>query len=248
MTIHRSADFPLVVITGAHGGIGSATARHFLDRGLCVLGLDLAPVPEALDGRSGYTHATVDVTDLEQLHAVAATAGPVSHLVAVAGGALPEEIAAPHQLPTPQVWHDSVTLNLTGAYHLLAAFEGNLQAADGNRSVTLVSSINAVRTYGLVAYSAAKAGLTGFMHALVAPLGAAGIRINTVLPGTVPTPRTIAEWAYDPRHFADLAATVPTGRLGTPDDVAAAITALAVDLTHVHGVALPVDGGQNLQA
>jgi NAD(P)-dependent dehydrogenase (short-subunit alcohol dehydrogenase family) len=84
------------------------------------------------------------------------------------------------------------------------------------------------------------------VRALVVPLGAAGVRVNAVAPGTVPTPATRREWAHVPTHFEDMAALVPTGRLGTPDDVAAAFLVLARDLTHVSGQVLAVDGGQSL--
>jgi NAD(P)-dependent dehydrogenase (short-subunit alcohol dehydrogenase family) len=72
------------------------------------------------------------------------------------------------------------------------------------------------------------------------------VRVNAVAPGTVPTTATRREWAHVPTHFDDMAALVPTGRLGTPDDVAAAFLALARDLTHVSGQVLAVDGGQSL--
>jgi 3-oxoacyl-[acyl-carrier protein] reductase len=94
------------------------------------------------------------------------------------------------------------------------------------------------------AYSAAKAGLVGMMHGLVRPLGAEGIRVNTIAPGTIRTPRTERIWAHVPGHFERLADSTALGRLGEPRDVARAYRALALELTHVSGEVLVVDGGQ----
>jgi NAD(P)-dependent dehydrogenase (short-subunit alcohol dehydrogenase family) len=94
------------------------------------------------------------------------------------------------------------------------------------------------------AYSAAKAGLVGMMRALTAPLGAEGIRVNVVAPGTVRTPRTERIWSSDPGHFERLERGTALGKLGTPDDVSRVFVALATWLTHVTGQVIVVDGGQ----
>ena len=94
------------------------------------------------------------------------------------------------------------------------------------------------------AYSAAKAGLIGLMHALVSPLGAKGIRINVIAPGTIRTPRTERIWAHRPEHFQRLATGTALGRVGAPEDVGRAFLAVATLLTHVTGQVLVVDGGQ----
>jgi NAD(P)-dependent dehydrogenase (short-subunit alcohol dehydrogenase family) len=71
------------------------------------------------------------------------------------------------------------------------------------------------------------------------------VRVNVVAPGTIPTPSTRKEWAHVPDHFDRMAASVPIGRLGEPEDVAAAFLSLARDLRHVSGQTLIVDGGQS---
>jgi NAD(P)-dependent dehydrogenase (short-subunit alcohol dehydrogenase family) len=109
------------------------------------------------------------------------------------------------------------------------------------------SSVNAFQGWGEPAYSAAKAGLIGLVHALTVPYGTRGIRINAVAPGTIDTPNTRAEDARDPDHFEVMQLGVPLGRLGQPDDVAAVLLALARDMQHVTGQVLTVDGGQTIQ-
>ena len=233
-----------VVVTGAAGGIGSVVVDSLLAAGCRVVGLDLNVAVTAGREEDLYKGYVVDVTDAAGMRELARQLGPVEHLVGIAGGALDEEIAA-DGLVDPAVWESSLKLNLSGAYLFLHSFYPNLLAAHGNRSVTLVSSVNATKGFGLVAYSAAKAGMSGLMCSLLTPLGREGIRINLVSPGTTPTPRSLHEWAGNPEHFERMRAQIPLGRLGTPADVAAAVKAVALELTHVHGAELFVDGGQS---
>jgi NAD(P)-dependent dehydrogenase (short-subunit alcohol dehydrogenase family) len=241
-------DARLVLVTGVAGGIGSATARRFLDAGYAVAGVDIDSRALTAPGEGDYVGAVADVRDANAMRDVVARLGrPIAHVVTCAGISLPEEADdAGRALPDVEVFRGTIELNLTSHYISLAAAWPTLRDGSGDRSVSFASSINAFQSFGLIGYSAAKAGLIGLVRALVVPLGAAGVRVNAVAPGTVPTPATRREWAHVPTHFEDMAALVPTGRLGTPDDVAAAFLVLARDLTHVSGQVLAVDGGQSL--
>jgi NAD(P)-dependent dehydrogenase (short-subunit alcohol dehydrogenase family) len=131
---------------------------------------------------------------------------------------------------------------------LIQAALPRLIAADGDRSITLCSSVNALRGYGAPAYSAAKAGLIGMTHALATPLGKRGIRVNVVAPGTTRTPLVEEEMrrANDPSRLDRKAKEVPLGRVAMPEDVAAAIESLADRMTYVTDEVIKVDGGQLL--
>jgi NAD(P)-dependent dehydrogenase (short-subunit alcohol dehydrogenase family) len=239
----------VVVVTGAHGAIGQATARGFLEAGYGVVGLDREPAVVEAVGAVGYRGVAVDLRDetaLDRAVAAVGEVGTLAHVVGIAGGALagePETDGDPSALE-PRLFRDSIEANLTTQFLVLRATLSLLRKTDGDRSITLTSSWNALSGCGLPAYSAAKAGLIGMMHALVQPLGREGIRINVVAPGTVRTPRTERLWRHDPDHFERLRGSSALGRLATPDDVARAFVALARDLTHVTGHVLVVDGGQ----
>jgi len=239
----------LALITGAAGGIGRATALAFLDAGFAVAGLDVADAVLEPPGPGDYAGLVADVRDAAATReAIGSLRRPVAHLVTCAGISLPAETAdAGRVLPDVDVFRASVELNLTSHYATLAAAWPGLRDGAGDRSVSFASSVNALQSFGLIGYSAAKAGLIGLVRALVVPLGAVGVRVNAVAPGTVPTANTRREWAHVPEHFDEMAALVPTGRLGTPDDIAAAFLSLARDLTHVSGQTLVVDGGQSLR-
>lgn len=238
-----------VVVTGAAGAIGAATVKAFLAEGYNVLGLDRDPAVAGL-GAGAYVGLVVDLLDHEELQKdlrQASDGRRLAHLVGVAGGALPEEPTTQHDPGglDPAVFRASLELNLTSQYVVLHALWPWLrESGPGDRSVTFTSSFNALSGQGMPAYSAAKAGLIGMMHALTAPLGADGVRVNVVAPGTIRTPRTEKIWAHVPDHFERLAATTALGRLGAPEDVADSFVALATRLTHVTGQVIVVDGGQ----
>ena len=248
-----------VLITGAAGAIGSATVRAFIAAGFSVVGFDVVegvsdmPAPDGPAAKmpaGSYLGIQVDAEDEVAVAAAVATAegaGPLAHVVGIAGGALPDEPASqadPVQL-SPKVFRASVEANLTSQFVVLQAVLPWLRASTGvDRSVTFTSSWNALTGAGMPAYSAAKAGVIGMMHALAGPLGAEGIRVNVVAPGTIRTARTEKIWAHDEGRWERLASTTAVGRLGTPDDVARTFVALATALTHVTGQVLVVDGGQ----
>jgi meso-butanediol dehydrogenase / (S,S)-butanediol dehydrogenase / diacetyl reductase len=240
----------VVVVTGAAGAIGSATARAFVDGGFHVVGLDREPSITGTIDSEHFTGLQVDLADeVRTCEAVAAAAehGRLVHVVSIAGGALPQEpgTAGDPMAVSATTFRASVDANLTTQFLVLRAALPLLRRNAGeDRSIALTSSFNALTGCGMPAYSAAKAALTGLMYALVDPLGKDGIRINVIAPGSVRTPRTERIWQHDPTHFPRLEAGTALGRLGSPDDIARAFIALSTLLSHVTGQVLVVDGGQ----
>lgn len=239
---------PTVLVSGSSGGIGTATCRYFHQSGYEVVGIDLHPAgPDAPPMQT----LLVDVTDADAVALALGQAGvdEVAHVITLAGISHPAEPVAhlQHTVVEPGVFRASIDVNLIGHYNVIYAALPRMERCAGDRSITVVSSINAIRGFGLPAYSAAKAGLLGLVTAMTPVLGQRGIRINALMPGTTPTPATIAEWAQDPGHFEKMAESVPLGRLGTPENVAEALGAL-VRLSHVTGQHLAVDGGQSVWA
>ena len=236
-----------VLVTGAAGGLGAALAGALLARGDQVVALDRAAIDEVPAGMRAYAVDLLDETAVAAALADAALAGfAIRHLVAIAGGALPDEKACvdPAQLSL-DVFRRSLDQNLVTAWIALRAALPHLRGVDGDRSITLTSSTDALAAYGLPAYAAAKAGLLGLVRSLAATLGADGIRINAVAPGDVPTERNVREWAHVPGWYDRLREASVLDRLGTPPDIAAAYLAL-IDLQHVTGQTLVVDGGQTI--
>lgn len=235
-----------VLVTGAAGALGSAAVNAFVAVGAHVLAVDR----DKMRGDGPAERCVIDLTDPGAESQIADAIGgrPLHHLVGIAGGALagePETQHDPVELDI-EVFRASVDANLVSQFVALrGALPALRTAAPADRSVTLTSSFNALSAQGMPAYSAAKAGLLGLMHGLVEPLGREGIRINVVAPGTIRTPRTERLWSDTPGHFERLEAGTALGRLGTPEDVAAAYLSCTT-MAHCTGQVLVIDGGQTV--
>lgn len=229
-----------VLITGSAGGIGGATVEAFRGAGFSVIGLDRNPGPDA----DGFTPVVVDLRDCDEVERALAPIGSIHHVVCVAGGALPAEKTSqdPAMLPI-DAWRESIEQNLTSAFVTVRACLPALRRASGDRSITVVSSTDALLSTGLTAYAAAKAGLIGMVRALAGPLGAEGIRINAVAPGDVITPRNSAEWGHVDGWYQRMSDATALKRLVTTEEVGGAFLALATTLTSVTGQIVVLDGG-----
>jgi NAD(P)-dependent dehydrogenase (short-subunit alcohol dehydrogenase family) len=242
-----------VLISGAAGGIGTATVDRFLASGYEVAGIDISPAVEGLRPER-YRGAVADVTEPGQLAAAVdrlLDGLELKHVVGLAGRVVPAEgniLSIRDPGAATEAFDSSLSLNLSAQFTLIHATLEWLGHARGDRSITLCSSVNALRGYGVPAYSAAKAGLTGMMHALATPLGARGIRINVVAPGTTRTPLLESDLANasDPTAMDRKEQEVPLGRIGMPEDVAAVIESLADRMTYVTDEVIKVDGGHLL--
>jgi NAD(P)-dependent dehydrogenase (short-subunit alcohol dehydrogenase family) len=229
-----------VLVTGAAGGIGTATVQAFLGAGFDVVGLDRQPAP----GQPGYTHVVLDLLDDGAVRDAVAEAGALQHVVCIAGGALmPEKTTDDPAELELEVWRASLDQNLTAAFISLQAALAGLRQLEGDRSISFVSSTDALLSCGLPAYAAAKAGLIGLVRALTGPLGAEGIRINAVAPGDIPTERNVAEWGHIDGWYSRMREATALDRLVTADEVGAAFLAVATQLTSLTGQTIVVDGG-----
>jgi 3-oxoacyl-[acyl-carrier protein] reductase len=241
----------VAVVTGGSGGIGAATCRLLAANGakVAVNGRDQARIDVVVDGiRAAGGEAVgvaADCTDLaavERLRQQVERAfGPAEILAAFVGGgrARPGPVA---EVPAED-WRSTVDGSLTATFLTLKSFlPGMLQRGQG-AILTMASS--AARLPGLGApapYVAAKAGVIMLTRQVASEVGRQGVRVNCLAPHTVLTER-IAQMMPEERQH-QLAAAVPLGRLGTPEDVALAAVFLASDsASWLTGVTLDVAGG-----
>lgn len=239
-----------VLISGAAGGIGLATARRFCADGYRVISLDKDPISGKGLPIVSYLVDLTDDSEVERIFSLLREdQKDISHFIGIAGGASPKEpkLQTEGALPDAALFAASLDQNLVSQWRVLTHVLPFLEKAAANGetpSVTLVSSINAMAAYGLPAYSAAKAGMAGLINSMVDFLGSRGIRINALAPGTIPTPKSRAEWALAPGHFEEAGAQTALGHVGTPEAIAESLWALCLHFPHTTGEVICADGGQ----
>jgi NAD(P)-dependent dehydrogenase (short-subunit alcohol dehydrogenase family) len=237
----------VALVTGGGHGIGRATARRLALEGaaVAVVDLDIAAAQAVADELAGDGAAALavhcDVRDRASVDQAVAESvkrfGRLDVLVNTAGGGREQ----PAFLDTgDEFWAALIDLNLTGVVRCIRAALPHLLAAPEGGSVVTIGSVNGMTAVGSEPYSAAKSGLQNLTVNLAARYAREGVRFNLIAPGTVRT----RVWDRHPESLRRLSKLYPLGRVGEPEDVAAAVAFLASDdAAWITGVILPVDGG-----
>jgi 3-oxoacyl-[acyl-carrier protein] reductase len=235
------------LVTGASQGIGAGIARRLAAAGArVVLAARSREKLEALAAEieSSGGRAFALELDLANADAIAGRVAavpeqllPIGILVNNAG------ITADNLLLRMSLdeWRRVLDTNLTGTYAVTKAVVRGMVRARWGRIVTVSSVVGLMGNAGQANYAAAKAGLIGFSKSLARELGSRNITVNVVAPGFV---RTAMTDALAPEQAANLEGQIVLGRLGTLDDVAAAVHYLASEeASYVTGEVLNVSGG-----
>ena len=237
-------DGKAALVTGASGGIGAAIARllHAQGAAVALSGTrveTLAALAAELGDRAHVCPADLRDSGAADALVTAAEAacGPLAILVNNAG--LTRDMLALRMKDAD--WQTVLDVDLTAPFQLArSALRGMLKRRAG-RIIGIGSIVGATGNSGQANYAAAKAGLVGMTKALAQEVGSRGITVNMVAPGFVDTPMTKA---LTEAQRAKLSEAIPLGRLGRPEDIAAAVLYLASDeAAWVTGATLHVNGG-----
>jgi meso-butanediol dehydrogenase/(S,S)-butanediol dehydrogenase/diacetyl reductase len=239
----------VAVVTGAARGIGLAIAGQFLADGWSVVMLDrdqamLAESSRQLSvaGESRVLAVEADVSDPRQVEAAARQVGQafggVDALVNNAGVA----VFAPIAETSWAAWREVMATNLDGPFLCTQALLPLLRRRAG-AAVVNIASISGLRASTLrVAYGTSKAALIHLTRQQAVELGDIGIRVNAVAPGPVET--AMAQAVHTPAIRADYRATIPLGRYGSLQEIAAVVHFLCTPAAgYINGQVLAVDGG-----
>lgn len=226
----------VVVVTGASRGIGRACVERFEAAGDRVAALSTSG--DAVGTAMGIRCDVADPTAVDEaFDAVESSLGPCEVLVANAG-VTADQLAIRMD---DEAWRRVLDVNLTGGFLCARRALRRMLRAHAGRVVFMSSVGGFLGVPGQANYAASKAGLVGLARALAREVGSRGITVNVVAPGLVDTDMTRA--IPEDRRDA-MAAQVPLGRLGAPEEVAEVVAFLASDAArYVTGAVLPVDGG-----
>ncbi len=243
----------IALVTGGVGGIGTGISKQLATNGCFVIANFLVPESEKswhdemlADGFGDDCCASVqaDVSDFDAAAAMVNTIqskyGPVDILVNCAG--ITRD--ASFRKMTLDQWRAVMSTNLDSAFNVTKQVIEGMVTREWGRIIN-ISSVNGVKgAFGQTNYAAAKAGILGFTKALALEVAKKGITVNTVSPGFIDTPMT---QAMPESARQEVINSIPTQRMGVPDDIANAVAFLASESSsYITGTNLSVNGGVHL--
>jgi NAD(P)-dependent dehydrogenase (short-subunit alcohol dehydrogenase family) len=222
----------VAIVTGAGRGIGRRIAETLVENGARVAGLDVVPH----DPEPGLLMIECDISDEESVDdafaRVEAELGPVSVLV-LSAGITP---LVPFDETSTELWERTLSINLTGAFLALRRAIPVMRAQGFGRVVALGAAAGKSGGTRSAAYAASKAGLMNLVKSIAAEYARDGITANVVAPALIDSGLMA--------NAHELVSRVPVGRLGTTDEVAAAVTFLcSAHAGYITGEVLDVNGG-----
>ncbi|PZF82345.1 3-oxoacyl-ACP reductase FabG [Jiangella anatolica] len=232
------------IVTGAARGIGLALATHLRRAGATVYVADY-DVEEA-----GVAAAAIDADALPlDVSDTAAVEAEVARVVAESGrldivvnnaGILRDRVV---WKLTDDDWNEVMAIHLGGTFRMTRAAIPHFRKQEYGRIINVTSYSGVRGNTGQANYSAAKAGIIGFTKTVAKEVAAFGITVNALLPNAA----TRMIESIPEAKLAELAAVVPMGRFGRPDEMAAAVSFLASEEAgYITGITLPVDGGASM--
>ena len=244
------AEDPTVVVTGASRGIGKAIAAAFARQGYRVIGTatgdtGLQTIATDIGTEFPRTSAvTLDVTSDQSIDAFCERLASAGHGVDVLvnnAGITRDNLVLRMK---DDDWEAVIAANLSAIFKLTRRLLKPMVKARQGRIITISSVVGASGNAGQANYAAAKAGIVGFSKSLAREVASRGVTVNVVSPGFIDTDMTAS---LAPSHRDKLLAQIPAGRLGRPDEIAAAVSFLASDAAaYITGETIHVNGGMHM--
>ncbi|SEJ50954.1 3-oxoacyl-ACP reductase FabG [Paraburkholderia diazotrophica] len=245
--MEKTLDKQIAIVTGASRGIGRAIAVELARQGALVIGtatsesgahaITEAFKAEGLSGRGAVLNVNDAAAAEALIEGTVKEFGALNVLVNNAG-ITQDQLAMRMK---DEDWDAVIDTNLKSVFRLSRAVLRPMMKARGGRIINITSVVGSAGNPGQANYAAAKAGVAGMTRALAREIGSRGITVNCVAPGFIDTDmtKTLPE-----EQQTALKAQIPLGRLGSPEDIAHAVTFLASPQAgYITGTTLHVNGG-----
>ena len=239
----------VALVTGAGAGIGLAIVRRFVEEGAQVVAADIDPAKLARFAGPDVQPCLCDVADAAAGRAAVTLAletyGALHVLVNGAATLTPDGTVV--ELDEAD-WREALEVNLTGCFLMAKAAVPAILKSGGGSIVNIASQMGSVGSRNRAAYNASKAGVINLTRVMALDHAGQGIRVNALSPGAVLTDRLLKRLGSAQAAEAALVPLHPIGRLGRPEEIAAAALFLASDdASFMTGADLVVDGGYTAQ-
>lgn len=240
----------IILIFGGDGKIAQEIVKKYLDNDCIVIAVDINKENKnkEFNENKNYYYYSVDITNVEQLNQLFSRIfnefGYVTHIISAAAKVFPSDNNGLYELDFDEI-NSSIKLNLISHIYISKIFIPLLKYSNSaNKSITFVSSVNALKSFGLPIYSSCKSGIFGLVNSNVKLLGNDNIRINSIIPGTVATKEDIDN-KIDSRFQDDTFKNMLALRKFTsPEDIADSLYSITHITKSITGQNIIVDSGQ----
>lgn len=242
-----------VLVTGAGGGSGAATAKAFLANGYRVIAGDLLAPTWETEYEECLMRVQMDISCEETVNKIVRDTADAGHPIQVLVNNAGVAIGAPIQQMSTEIWNKNLTINTTGTFFCTRAVVSILLEMGLPGSVINIASVAGKNGFAnTAAYCASKAGIIGMTRGLAVELGPKDITVNAICPGSVDTPMIqrvidgISSSTGEEKSAVRcrMESSIPMNRFQKPEDIAALALFLASDgARNISGESINLDGG-----
>lgn len=243
----------IILLFGGDGKIAQAIVKKYLELNCVVIAVDKKEknCNQDFNKNENYHYYSTDITSVDELtklyNKLNSEFGYVNHIISAAAKVFPTDNNGIYDLDFDDI-NFSVKLNLIAHIYISKIFLPLLKKSNSsNKSITYVSSVNALKSLGLPVYSACKSGIFGLVNSNVKVLGADNIRINSIIPGTVVTQEDIKQKTdirFHDDNFNALKNMIALESFASPEDISDSLYSITHITKAITGQNIVVDSGQ----